>query len=295
MKKKHSLEDVPLNVIPYYDDFEELEESKTSVYFGDPLVMKHLMNTQEIERKFDFRSMKFDEQTSRLYLTKQFDNSEDETKFKSKLKDFILSFVKEEVKIPGAVFKEIREKIESKRDEFEADKVGFKFDGFQVTLVGKKEVVALKKGSIEAAIASTSVSIYFMVHDKNKLKFLNFVNYFTNVMKEFQFQVQICGMESPSGRLSISGTVAETKKVELRMSQDMTRMSEIAVKTSVHQIDFLQRTQCEIVNDELRKDNVMLLLINVEGVVDSQSLQAKIMSLKKCGENEVILKSNITK
>ena len=139
MKKKHRLEDVPLNVIPYYDDFEELEESKTSVYFGDPLAMKHLMNTQEIERKFDFRSMKFDEQTSRLYLTKQFDNSEDETKFKSKLKDFILSFVKEEVKIPGAVFKEIREKIESKRDEFEADKVGFKFDGSQVTLVGKKK------------------------------------------------------------------------------------------------------------------------------------------------------------
>ena len=134
-----------------------------------------------------------------------------------------------------------------------------------------------------------------MVHDENKLKFLNFINYFTNVIKEFQFRVQICGMENPSGRLSISGTVAETKKVELRMSQDMTRMSEIAVKTSVHQIDFLQRTQCEIVNDELRKDNVMLLLINVEGVVDSQSLQAKIMSLKKCGENEVILKSNITK
>ena len=156
VKKKHTLRDIPLTVIPYYDDFEELEEkkTKTSDYSGhypvDPVVMDYIINTQEIEKKFDFKSMQFDEQTSRFHFKKQYKDTNETTVFINKLKDFLQSFVKEEVKVPKTVFKKIKEEIESKRDEFEADKVEFKFDGSRVTLVGKKEDVVLKKRSIES-------------------------------------------------------------------------------------------------------------------------------------------------
>ena len=143
MKKEHELKDAVLTVIPYYDDFEELEEKKTKTtdYSGDysvaPLIMDYIINTQEFYKKFDFKSMKFDVQASRFYFTKQFDDPNDATVFKNKIKDFLESFVKEEVKIVKDFFKKVKEEIESKRDEFEADKVEFKFDGFRVILVGK--------------------------------------------------------------------------------------------------------------------------------------------------------------
>ena len=300
MKKKHTLKEVPLTVIPYYDDFKELEEKKTKTteYSGDcsvdPLVMNYIMNTQKIEKKFDFKSMKFDEQASRFYFTKQFDDPKDSTVFKNELKDFLQSFVKEEVKFPRTVFKKVKEEIESKRDEFEAGKVEFKFDCSRVTLVGKKEEVVLKKRSIETAIdriseAAKFVSEDLMIDDKNKLRFLNFINYFNNVMTEFP-GVQIHGMESSSGKMWILGMAEKIKDVKLKIIQDVWGISQISVKTSFHQIDFLQRTQCKIVNDELKKDDAMLLLINVERVVGVNALQAKIMTLKKCDGDKVILK-----
>ena len=305
VKKKHTLKDVPLTVIPYYDDFEELEEKKTKTfdcsgdYFVDPIVMDYIMNTQEIEKKFDFKSMKFDEQTSRFHFKKQFKDANEATVFTNKLKDFLQSFVKEEVKVPKTLFKKVKEEIESKRDEFEADKVEFKFDGSRVTLVGKKEDVVLKKRPIETAIDRISeedkfVSEDLIIEDKNKLSFLNFTNYFQNVMTEFP-GVKIHGMESSSGKLSILGMAEKIKDVKLKILQDTMGISEISVKTSVHQIDFLKRTQCEIVNDELKKDDAMLLLIDVEGAVGAKALQAKIMTLKKCDGDEVILKFIVTK
>ena len=301
VKQKHAIRDVALTLIPYYDDFEELQENqtKTSVYSGDypvdPLVMKYIMNTQELEKKFDFESINFDQQTSRFHFLKQFGDPKDATLFKYELKDFLQSFVKEEIKIPKAFFNTIKAEIESNRDEFEADKVEFMLDGLRVTLVGKKECVLLRKQSIEVAIDNVSedfefVSVEQMVN-KNMLKFLNFINYFKNVMTKFP-GVQIRGME----RLCmISGTREKVRIVQLKIQQDVMRISEMSVKTSIHQLDFLQRTQCKIVNDELKKDDVMLLLINVEGIVGAKALQARIMSLKKFDDDEVILKYDITK
>ena len=150
VKKKHTFRDVPLTVIPYYHDFDELS-LYSGDYFVDPLIIQHIMETQEIDKKFDFESVKFDEQASRFYFTKQFNDPKDATEFKNKLKDFLQSFVKE-LKIPETVFEEVKGEIESNRNKFEADKVKFQFDGFQVTLVGKKKEVALKKRSIEAVI-----------------------------------------------------------------------------------------------------------------------------------------------
>ena len=257
--------------------------------------MYYMLNTQEIDKKFDFKSMKLDARTSRFHFTKQFDDPKDATVFKNKLKDFLQSFVKEEVKIPEIVFERIKEAIENKRDEFEADKVDFQFDGSRVTVVGKREDVVLKKRSIEAAIISEEakfVSADVMVDDPNKLKFLNFINYFNNILTEFP-GVQFHGIDGTSGKLSLVGTTKKTNNVQLKIDQDLVKISEISVKTSVRQIDFLQRTQCKIVNDELKKDDAMLLLINVEGAVGAKALQAKIMTLKKCDDNEVI-KSNVT-
>ena len=95
MKKEHALKDVPLTVIPHYDDFEELKETKTktSDYSGDHLldsrVMYYIKKTQKIDEKFDFKTMKFDEEASRFYFTKQFDDPKDATEFKNKLKEFL--------------------------------------------------------------------------------------------------------------------------------------------------------------------------------------------------------------
>ena len=302
MKKKHTLKEVPLTVIPYYDDFEELEgrKTKTDLYSGaysiDPLVMDYIMDTQEIEKKFDFKSMKFDGQTSIFHFKKQFKDSNETTVFTNKLKDFLQSFVKEEVKIPKTVFKKVKEEIESKRDKFEADKVEFTFHGSRVILVGEKGDVILKKQSIETAIDRISEEAKFvsedLIIDKNKLRFLNFINYFHNVMIEFP-GVQIHGIEGTFGKLSLLGTTKKTKNVQLKIYQDLLRIAEIDVKTSVHQIDFLQRTQCKIVNDELKKDDAMLLLIKVAGAVGAKTWQTKIMTSRKCDDNEVILKFNV--
>ena len=293
---------IDATVIPYNDDFEELQESKTQAsdysgdYFLDPIIMHHIMSTQEFYKTFDFKSVKFDDQASRFHFTKQFDDPKDATVFKNKLNDFLRSFVKEEVKIPENVFERVKEAIENKRDEFEADKVDFQFDGFRVTFIGKREDVVLKKRSIEAAIISEEakfISADVIVDDPNKLKFLNFINYFNNILTEFP-GVQFHGIDGTSGKLSLVGTTEKTNNVQLKIDQDLVKISEIDVKTSVHQIDLLQRTQCKIVNDELKKDDAMLLLINVEGAVGAKALQAKIMTLTKLDNTEVILKSNVT-
>ena len=293
-------------VISYYYDFKELEEKNPKVfdfsgdYSVDPLVMKYILNTQEIDKKFEFKSMKCE--ISRFQFTKQLDDLKDAIEFKNKLEDFFLMFDKDEVRIPRAAFDKVKEEIERKRDEFEKDKVEFNFDGSRVILVGKKEDVSLKKKSIEAAIDRISEKFQFVyedlaIHDQNKLKFLKFINYFQNVMTEFpgvQY-VQIDGRVGTSGKLSLWGTAEKIKYVQLKIYQDIARISEIAAKTSDRQIDFLKRTECKTVNDELKKHAAMLLLIDIEGVVGAKALQAKIMTLKKCDDNEVMLKSNEAK
>jgi hypothetical protein len=286
-------------VIPYYDDFEELQEITTKItefsaaYPIDPPVMDYIFIKQEIENKFDFKSMKYDKETSRFHFTKDFDDPKLATEFENTLKEFLNSFGKEDMKIPKAVFQKVKQAIEGKRDEFEAEKVEFKFDGFRVIFVGKREDVAGEKRLVEAMIdkfteEAQKESIDFQIDEKNKLKFLNFIDYFKKLETEFP-EVQIRGMESSSGKLSLLGTTGKTKDVKIKIFEDLMKISEIDVKMSDRQIDFLKRTDCEIVNDELKKDDVMLMLRTVRGVVGAKGFQAKIMTLKKCDNTEVIL------
>jgi hypothetical protein len=287
-------------VIPYYDDFEELQEITTKTtefardYPIDPLVMDYTFNKQEIENKFDFTSMKYNQVTSRFHFTKYFDDPKLATKFENKVGEFLNSFRKEDVKIPKAVFEQVKEAIEGKRNEFEAEKIDFKFDGSRVIFVGKREDVAGKKRLVETMIdtfteEAQKESIDFRINDKNKLKFLNFIDYFKKLETEFP-EVQIRGMESSSGKLSFLGTKAETKDIKMKVLEDLAEISEIDVKMSDRQIDFLQRTECQIVNDELKKDDVILMLVSIEGAVGAKALHAKIFSLAKCGDTEVTLK-----
>ena len=177
VKKKHTLNDISLTVIPYYDDFDELQEKKTRTfdhsgeYPIDPLVMDYIMDTQEIDKKFDFKSMKFDGETSRFHFTKQFDDPKDATEFKNKLNDFLQSFAKEEVKIPKVIFHKGKEEIKNKS---EADKVDFNCYRSRIFLVGEKNVVAEVKLVYEAGInlahEAPKESADFLIEGKIKLK-----------------------------------------------------------------------------------------------------------------------------
>ncbi|CAB3992453.1 poly [ADP-ribose] polymerase 14-like isoform X2 [Paramuricea clavata] len=292
VKKDHKFKDVPLTVIPYYDDFEELQEIATKItvlsgnYHIDPLIMNYLFIKHEIQNIFDFATMKYNQETSRFDFTKEFDDPKLAQEFENKLKEFVYSFIKDEVRIPKTVFETVKEAIEEKKAEFEAEKINFSFDGYRVIFIGKKEDVTLQKRSAEATIDKSLEKAKFeatelVIDDKNKLKFLNFIDYFKNVMTEFP-GVKIHGMESSSGKLSLLGTAEKSKDVILRILQDLRKISEIDVKMSDRQIDFLKRTECQIVNDELKKDDVMLMLLTIKEHVEAKAFQAKIMTLKKC-------------
>ena len=299
VKKEHKFNGIPLTVIPYYDDFEELQEitTKTTEFSGDylidPLVMDYTFNKQEIINKFDFKSMKYDNETSRFYFTKEFDDPKLPREFENKLKEFFHSFGKENIEIPKAVFEQVKEAIEGKRNEFEAEKVDFKFDGFRVIFVGKREDVARKKRLVEAMIdkfteEAQKESTDFQIDDKNKLKFLNFIDYFKKLETEFP-GVKIHGMESSSGKLTLLASRKKTRDVQLRILQDLMKISENEFQMSDRQIDFLKRTDCQIVNDELKKDDVILMMLTLEGAVGAKAFQAKIMTLRKCDNTEVML------
>ncbi|CAB4021318.1 poly [ADP-ribose] polymerase 14-like, partial [Paramuricea clavata] len=294
VKNEHIFQKLPLTVIPYYDEFDELQEitTKTTEFCGDyhlePFIMDYIINHQEIETKFNFKSMKYDNST--FHFTKEFDDSKLAQEFKNELKEFLHSFVKDEVKIPKPVFEKVKEAIGEKKAEFKAEKVDFSFEGHRVTFIGKKEDVTLQKRSTEATIDRISEEAKFettelVIDDRSKLKFLNFIDYFKNVMIEFT-GVKIHGMESLSGKLSLLGTAEKIKDVQLRILQDLMKISEIDVKMSDRQLDFLKRTECQIVNDELKKDDVMLMLRTIIGAVGAKSFQAKIMILKKCDNTE---------
>ena len=267
VKQTHTLKNVPLTVIPFYDDFEQQESTSRPEYSGahrhDPTV--------------------FDENTSQLHFTKQFDDPKDATEFERK-------FVKEEVRIPRGVFERVKEAIEGKRDEYEAEKVDFRFKGLHVILVGKRTDVTDKKKQVEVMIdkfteEAQKKSIVFPIEDKNKLKFLNSISYFKNLNRELP-DVQIHGTNGISGNLSLLGTAEKIRDVKLRILEDLMKISEIEVKMSERQIDFLQRTDCEIVNKELKKDDVMLLLVTIEETEGATDLQANIFSLTKCDNNK---------
>ncbi len=145
------------------------------------------MNHQGIESKFNLKGMKYDEQTSRLHFAKDFDDPKLAQEFENKLKEFLSTFVKDEVKIPKSVFAKVKEAIEDRKAELEAEKVEFSFDSYHVTLVGKKEDVIQQKQLAEATVDTISEqaklqSTELIIDDENKLKFLNFTDYFKEVM-----------------------------------------------------------------------------------------------------------------
>ncbi|XP_028411310.1 uncharacterized protein LOC114533885 isoform X2 [Dendronephthya gigantea] len=293
VKKSHKISDVSLTVIPYYDEFEELQkakEVKKSEFSGDyhvePLVMDYIFNHQDSERiKFNFKSMKYDEAKSTLHFTKDFDDSKLATEFQNKLKEFLHLFSKEEVKIPKNILNKVKETIESKRDEFDADEVDFIFDKSNVSFVGKKQDIAEKKQLVEAMIdqftEDANVETAEMaVEEKYKLKFLNFIGYFEQLKTDFP-GFTIHGTDSLSGKLSLVGRAEKLKDIQLRILQDLMKISVIEVSLSDRQIGFLNWTDCQIVNDELLKDDAMLLLTDVKGKVGAKGLQAKIFCWKK--------------
>ena len=254
--------------------------------------MEYMKKYEQMDNKFDLKEIKYDQDAARMHFTKDFDDPKLAQEFENKMKEFLYSFVKEEVKIPKDVFEKVKEAIEGKKAEFEMDKVECSFKNYRVSFVGKKDDVSRQKTFAEATIdkileEARFETKEFVVDDKNKLKFLNFIGYFKNIMVEFP-EVQIHGMESSSGKLSLLGTAEKIKDVQLMIYQDLMKISEIEVKMSERQINFLQRTDCQIVNKELIKDDVMLLLVTIEESVGATDLQAKIFSLTKCDNNMVI-------
>ena len=298
VKETHSLKNVPLTVIPCCGDF-ELQTSMTTTKLEysakhrlDPTVMHYIINKQEIEKKFDFKTIRFDENTSQLYFTKEFDDPKDATEFEKKLNDYLDSFVTEEIKIPKGVFEKVQEAIEGKRDEFKTEEIEFSFEGLNVTLVGKRNNVTHKKQQLETMIdklteSAQKKSTKFVIEDKNKLKFLKFLDYFKNLMTDIP-AVQICGTDGMSGKLILLGTSDAIRDVKLKILEDLVKISETEVKMSYLQKEFLQRTDCQIVNNELKKEGVMLLLLTTEETAGGKDLQAKIISLTKCDDNKVM-------
>ena len=184
-------------------------------YFLDPAVILYIMSKQEIWAKFDFKRMKFNQNTSRLYFTKHFDDPKDVTEFKKKFTEYLHSFIKEEVKIPKSVFDKVREVVEGKRSEFEAEEVDLSFEGLLVTLVGTRKDVVHKKQQVETMVdklteEAQTKSTKIQIEDKNRLKFLNFIDYFDKLNIELP-KVQIDGADSISGNLTLLETACSNK------------------------------------------------------------------------------------
>ena len=270
--------------------------TKTTELSGDyviePSVMEYILNFQNIDSKFNLKSMKYDEETSRFYFTKDFDDPSLLQDFEKKLKQFLHSFAKREVKIPSAFFEKVKEEIKGNSYQFGTDLVDFSFNRSSVIFAGKKEDVVIKENLVCAMVNKLTedaqeISIDFPITNKNKLKFLIFIDYFKKLRTEFP-KVQIRGTDDDSEKLLILGTAEDVGIVERKILYDLMKMSEIEIKLSDHQKDFLNITKCQTVNDELKKDARMLLLVQTaETVTGANDFQTKIVSMKKCGDSEV--------
>lgn len=293
MKKEHKFRSVQLIVYPYHDDFEELEEvrNKTAEVFVncqlDPRVMDYILLHGEIDM-FDFKSMKYDKASSRICYTKDFDHTYLAEEFEEKVRKFLGAFNIEEVKIPTAIFEKVRKAIQDKCEGFGGKKIDCCFEDHRVTFVGKKEDVSSIKQIAEKIVDKISEeakfeSVELKIEDQSKLKFLNFIDYFNKLIKDFP-EMKILGIENTSGKPTLLVRAEKAKDLELRILNDAVNLSETDVNLSDHQLEFLRRTDCQLVNDLLKKDDVMLTLD------DSKcSLQAKILFLKKFRDHEVII------
>ena len=298
VKKEHSFKNFPLTVIPYYEGFNKLQEivNRTTGFSADyhlePFIMDYIINQEDIKGRFDLKTIEYDKGNSTINITKEFDDLMMTQELKNKLNDFFSVFVKDDVKIPKVFFKNVKETVEKdERLESNASKIYFDFDGSRVILVGRKQEVELKKQSIEAMVDTISednkfVATEFLINDEIKLKFLTFIDYIKNLMREFP-GVQIHEMDKSSGKFSLLGTAEKTRKVQSKVDMDLSKISKIEVEMSDYQIEFLKRTNSQIVNDELRKYDEMLMLVPKKEVVGTGGLRAEITTLKTCAVDEV--------
>ena len=291
MKQSHKIKSACLTVIPYDDEFEELQkEVKKSEFSGDyhvePLVMDYIFNHQEIEKeKFNFKSMQYDQAKSSFHFTKDINDPKLATEFQTRLSGFLLSFGKEELKIPKNILQKVKETIKSQRDEFDADAVDFIFDKSNVTFVGKKQDIADMKKLTEAMIDQFTEEANIETKEMEieeicKLKFINFIGYFEKLKTDFP-GITVHGRDSPSGKLSLVGRAEIIKDIQLRILGDLMKISVLEVPLSDRQIGFLKWTDCQIVNDEFVKEDAMLMLVDVKGKVGAKALQARIFCWKK--------------
>ncbi|XP_028391015.1 protein mono-ADP-ribosyltransferase PARP14-like [Dendronephthya gigantea] len=294
VKREHRLNEVCLAVIPYYDDFEErpkvpLTFDFSSNYRVKPSVMDYIKNNKEIEKKkFDLKSTEYDEEKSIFHFTKEFDDHDLAKKFEALLHEFLDTFDKDEIRIPKPHWKKVKETIEGKREEFDDAAVDLIFDNdnYSLSFVGKKRSIGEKKHLVEMMIDQLTAEANIETRDlelplegKNKLRFMNFIGYFEKLMGEFP-EIKIHGIDGSSGKLSLVGRPEKARELELRILQDIMKISEIEVPLSHRQVAFLKLTDCQLVNEELNRDDVMLMVINTEGR-DAKDSQAKLFSLRK--------------
>ena len=295
-QQPHRIKGFPILVIPHYEGFERLEQTPieatemSAVYIVEAAIMRHIFQEDEFPKKFNFQTMKYNHLTSRFSFTKRFNDLEHAKTFDGELEQFFCSIVKETLKIPEAVCEKVKDAVESKRQEFEAVKVEFSFDGFWVILVGEKKHVAQRIETINNIIEEVQrVAKELEINDKEKLKFLDFIEYFKKIMDEFP-RVKIQEQQDGSaGKFTLVGVMEEIQKVKTRILDDITKISRIEHRISYRQLVFLERTDCQTVNKELKKREVMLILKDKQGVA---RFQATSIAMKKTGP-EVRLQTRI--
>ena len=289
MKETHTLNKATLTVFPYYHEFDDIQDvnAKTTEFCDSYVLAPQVMDfiSTHYDDKFGFQSMKYDRSSSTLHYGKDVHDFKLAQEFKDKLKKFLKLFVKQTVKIPKNVFAKVKETIESKLDEFKTVAVDFDSEDSSVIFVGENEDVSLKKHLVADMVDKCSeeartISKEFPI-GISKLTFLNFIDYFNKVMTEFP-EVQIYGMDSKCGKVTLVGMADKIRNLESKISEDLMNISETEVKLSDRQKEFLKTTDCQIMNDQLKKDDAMVIL---EGELN---LCAKMLSFQKNDANEVM-------
>ena len=250
--------------------------------------MDFIRRHKEIERmKFDLKSTEYDEEKSIFHFTKEFDDRDLAKKFENQMHEFMDTFDKNEITIPKLHWKKVNETIESKRDEFDDAAVDLIFnnDNCSLSFVGKKQSIAKKKHLVEIIIdqltAEANVKTRELpIAEKNKVRFLNRVGYFEKLINKFP-ETKVHGIDGSSDKLLLVGRPEKTMELQLQIMQDLMNISEIEIPLSDRQIAFLKLTDCQLVNDELIREDVMLMVTDTEDR-DTKDSHARIFSLRKC-------------
>ena len=302
VKGKHVLREAELLVTPSYDCFEELPDETTTIketFWKLPVthnVMNFVAKHRDIESEFDLKSMNFDVKQGILQFSKEFDDPKEAENFESKLKLCLNSIVEDSIKISKGISQKIEEVLKERREEFQNKLVVVRYDPqcSALFLIGEQKEVTAKKQSLLTIIHNLQERLKkktanLTILDKNKLLFLNFIDYSKKLMTEFP-NVQVTGPEETSGRIRLIGTQESIKDVRIRILEDVRAITKTNVKMSKRQLGFLKRTQCKLVNDALKKDgtNAMLTIGSAETPRKAGVLEAKIITLKITDVNSIM-------